>query len=83
MGVVTLNASYIGYTGYIGYTTLGMENEQADEGRDGRTCVARPKYLARTRTGNRNIFPCSADLEQDWQPYRLMPILLYVMIVQT
>ena len=46
---------------------MSVENEQADAGRDGRTCLARPNSRARTGTGI--IFPCSADHEQDSQPY--------------
>ena len=42
-------------------------DERADVGRDGRNCLARPNSRARH-------FPCSADHEQDWQPY---PVDLY------
>ena len=42
-----------------------MENEQADAGRDSRTCLARPHSQARTGTGKLFFFPCSADHEQD------------------
>ena len=45
-----------------------MDNEQADAGRDDRTRLARPNSQARTGTGE-SIFLCSADHEQDWQPY--------------
>ena len=31
--------------------SLRVENEQADAGRDGRTCLARPNSQARTGTG--------------------------------
>ena len=48
-------------------------DEQADAGRDCRTRLARPNCQARTGKGNIN-FPCSADHEQDWQPY---PVDLY------
>ena len=41
---------------------LGVENERADAGRDGRT-----NSQAREGTGGKNN-PCSADLEQDWEP---------------
>ena len=46
--------------------------------------VSRDKILRRewTRTGNLH-FPCSADHEQDWQPYRLIHTLLYVMTIHT
>ena len=45
-----------------------MENEQADAERDDSTRLARPNYQARTGTEEID-FPCSADHEQDWQPY--------------
>ena len=48
-------------------------DEQADAGRDGWTHLARPNSQARTGTGE-YYFPCSADHEQDWQPY---PVDLY------
>ena len=47
---------------------LGVENEQADAGRDGRTCLVRPNSQARTGTGETH-FPCPADHGQGWQPY--------------
>ena len=43
-------------------------DEQADAGRDGWTRLTRPNSQARTGTGE-YYFPCSADHEQDWQPY--------------
>ena len=46
-----------------------MENEQADAGRDGRTRPVRPNSQARTD----NFSPCSADYEQDMQPYPVGP----------
>ena len=52
---------------------LSMENEQADAGRDDRTRLTRPHSQARTGTGKKQ-FACSADHEQDWQPY---PVDLY------
>ena len=49
-------------------------DEQADAGRDSRNRLARPNYQARTGTESINInFPCSADHEQDWQPYPVDP----------
>ena len=48
-------------------------NEQADAGRDCRTRLARLNSQARTRTGKNIHFPCSADHEQDWQPYPVDP----------
>ena len=52
------------------------EDEQADAGRDCRTRLARPNSQARTRTGNIH-FPCSADYDQDWQPYPVDPTYIY------
>ena len=46
--------------------------EQADAGRGCRNRLVRPNSQARTRTGE-NSFPCSADHEQDWQPYPVDP----------
>ena len=49
-----------------------MENEQPDAGRDGQL-VSRDQSLRRER-GHGNIhFPCTADHEQDWQPYPVDP----------
>ena len=42
------------------------------DGIDCRTRLARPNSQARSRTGN-IIFSCSADHEQDWQPYPVDP----------
>ena len=51
-------------------------DEQADAGRDCRTRLASPNSFPganeRGRQGNIN-FPCSADHEQDWQPYPVDP----------
>ena len=47
-------------------------DEQADAGRDCRNRLARPDSQARTGTGE-YYFPCSADHEQDWQPYPVDP----------
>ena len=47
-------------------------DEQADAGRDGWTRLARPNSQTRTGTGE-YYFPCSADHEQDWQPYPVDP----------
>ena len=44
-------------------------DEQADAGRDSRTHLARPNILRRERGQGKIHFPCSADHEQDWQPY--------------
>ena len=48
--------------------SLSMEEEQANAGRDGRTCLARPILWVRTGRGE-FFFSCSADHEQDWQRY--------------
>ena len=55
--------------------SLSVKNEQADAGRDGQTCLARPNSHARTGTGKKakTYFPCWADHEQDWQPYPVDP----------
>ena len=47
-------------------------HEQAEAGRDCQIRLARSNSQARTRTGKNN-FPCSADHEQDWQPYPVDP----------
>ena len=54
---------------------LVVENKWADARRDNRTCLARSNSQARMRTGGISI-SCSADNEQDWQPYWLMPNLV-------
>ena len=43
-----------------------LEDERADAGLEGQTCLARPNSQARTGTG-KTYFPCSNDHEQDWQ----------------
>ena len=56
--------------------SLSMENEQADAGWDGRIRLGRTNSQAQTGTlGNTGMhFLCSADHEQDCQPY---PVDLY------
>ena len=53
---------------------------QADAGRDCRTRLARPKFSG--ASGHREIgninFPCSADHEQNWQPYPVDPYFCYM-----
>ena len=49
---------------------LGVENEQADAGRDCRTRLTRQNSQARTGTVH---FPSSADHEKNWQPYPVDP----------
>ena len=44
---------------------------------DCQTRLARPNPQARTRTGN-IIVSCSADHEQDWQPYPVDPYSCYM-----
>ena len=51
---------------------------QADAGWEDRTRLARPNSQARTGTGKKTFFICSADHEQDWQNYRLIHTLLKV-----
>ena len=49
------------------------QNERADAGWEGRTCLATSNSQARTGTG-KNIFPFSSDHEQqNWQPYSVDP----------
>ena len=44
--------------------------------------VSRDQILRRERGQGDVYFPCSADHEQDWQPYPVDPYsLLYVMII--
>ena len=63
-------------------SSLCMENEQADAGRDGQTCVARPNSQARTGTGGNSFALLNSPRAEDWQACRLMPNLLYSMISQ-
>ena len=49
-----------------------MEDGQADAGCDGLTRLARPNSQAQMGSKKYN-FPCSADDEQDWQPYPVDP----------
>ena len=44
-------------------------DEQADAGRDCRTRLARPNSQGHERGQGTTHFLCSADHEQDWQPY--------------
>ena len=52
-------------------------DEQADTGRDCRTRLTRSNSQARTGTGSIH-FPCSAEHEQDWQPYPVDPYSCYM-----
>ena len=66
-------------------------NEQADAGRDGRTCLAR--QILRHEQGQGNVhFPYLADHKQDLQPYPVDPYyvisydhtyILYVIVYST
>ena len=49
-------------------------DEQAYAGRDCRTRLARPNSQGERGQGNINL-PCSADHEQNWQPYPFIPTL--------
>ena len=42
--------------------------------------VSRDQILRRERGQGNNIFPCSADHEQDWQPYPVGPYPCYNLI---
>ena len=43
--------------------------------------VSRDQILRREQRGQRNIhFPCSADHEQDWQPYPVDPYSCYICV---
>ena len=54
-----------------------MGNEQADAGRDCRIRL-RDQILRRARRRGNINFPCSADHEQDWQPYPVDPYSCYM-----
>ena len=48
--------------------------------------VSRDQILRHARGQGNIIFPCSADHEQDWQPYPVDPysaIIIYVMAIHT
>ena len=49
-------------------------DEQADAGRDGTAEPVSRDQILRHARGQGNVhFPCSADHEQDWQPYPVDP----------
>ena len=55
-------------------------DEQADAGRDCPTRLARP-VLRREQRRQVNInLPCSADHEQNWQPYPVDPYSCYMYV---
>ena len=47
--------------------SLSVDNEQDDAGQDRQTYLARQTFGH--EQGQKNNCPCSADHEQDWQPY--------------
>ena len=53
--------------------SLGVEDEHAGAGQDGRTCLVRPTSQERTRGQENMHFSCSADHEQSWQPNPVDP----------
>ena len=58
--------------------SLSVENELADKGRGGRT-VSRDRILRRERGHIKNILSCSADHEQDWQPYPVEVLTIHTL----
>ena len=58
-----------------------MEHEEADAGRDGRTCLARPNFQA--RTGTEKIFPVQLTTNRNGNLARLIYTLLYIMTIHT
>ena len=63
--------------------SLSMENGRGLT-RDGTVePVSRDLIVRREREQGNVHFPCSADHEQDWQPYRVIYTLLYVVIIHT
>ena len=61
--------------------SLSMENEQADAGQDGQTCLARPNSQARTGIGI--FFLVHLTTNRIGNLTRLMYTLLYVMTIHT
>ena len=54
-------------------SSLGVKKEQAYAGRDGRTCLVRPKVLRREQREGKKCYPCSADYEENWESYLVDP----------
>ena len=56
-------------------TRFSLSVEMSRLTRDGTTVepVSRDQILRRERGQGKNSFPCSADHEQDWQPYPVDP----------
>ena len=65
-------------------TRFSLSMEMSRLTRDGTAeSVSRDQILRHARgQGNMN-FPCSADHEQDWQPFSVIHTLLYVMTIHT
>ena len=75
-----VGAYYAGIGRYpVSYHRIQPEygDEQAYAGRDCRTRLARPNRRRERGHGN-IIFTCSADHEQDWQPYPADPYSCYM-----
>ena len=62
---------------------LSVENEQADAGRDGQTCLARQNSPARTGTGKTSGFPAQLTTSRIVNHTRLINTLLKVPTIQT
>ena len=61
--------------------SVSIENKQADTGRDGQTCLAKPNFQA--WTGTRNFFPGQLIMWTGLATFRLICTLLYVMTTTT
>ena len=59
--------------------SLSVENEKADTGRDGQTCLAKPKSPARTVTGK--CFPVQLTTNRIGNLTQLICTLLYLMTI--
>ena len=59
---------------------LEYGDEQADAGRDSAEPVSRDQILKRERGQGNTNFPCSADHDQDWQPYPVDPYSCYMRV---
>ena len=60
-------------------TIFSLSMEMSRLTRDGTAeAVSRDQILRREREQGINIFPCSADHEQDWQPYPVDPYPCYM-----
>ena len=64
--------------------SISLSMEMSKLKRDGTVePVSRDQIFRRVRGQGGIHFPCSADHEQDWQPYRLIDTLLYVMTIRS